>query len=241
MSREAKIAAAATFLSDPATASAPLGAKMQYLRKQHGLTQAEVEQAIARVSAPPSSAAAAAGRPEPDVAAFYAASGGAEEQAFVSYYRHPAGAGAPESKLIREGMSANRSFVQDRLRAMPVSAERKKAAEAHREAGVLSYQKGSYDKALTDFRAAISKNPTLTQLLSYTSNCLAKLGQHAAAAEDAASCVASNPAFVGGYKQLATAQRAMGKAEEAIATLTKGIQACPKAKVGPLQAMLVPK
>ena len=75
-------------------------------------------------------------------------------------------------------MSANRSFVQDRLRAMPVSAERKKAAEAHREAGVLSYQKGSYDKALTDFRAAISKNPTLTQLLSYTSNCLAKLGQH---------------------------------------------------------------
>ena len=44
MSREAKIAAAATFLSDPATASAPLGAKMQYLRKQHGLTQAEVEQ-----------------------------------------------------------------------------------------------------------------------------------------------------------------------------------------------------
>ena len=66
--------------------------------------------------------------PEPDVAACYAS--GAEVQAFGAYYRHPAGAGAPESKLIREGMSANRSFVQDRLRAMPVSAERKKAAQA---------------------------------------------------------------------------------------------------------------
>ena len=42
-SHDALIAAAAEFLADPLTASAPLEQKSRYLRKKHGLTQAEVD------------------------------------------------------------------------------------------------------------------------------------------------------------------------------------------------------
>ena len=56
--QEEKISAAANLLSDPATDRVRLTTKMKYLRKQ-GLTQEEVEQAIARSSVPPSPAAAA--------------------------------------------------------------------------------------------------------------------------------------------------------------------------------------
>ena len=42
-SRDALIAAAAEFLADPLTASAPLEQKSRYLQKKHGLTQAGVD------------------------------------------------------------------------------------------------------------------------------------------------------------------------------------------------------
>jgi tetratricopeptide (TPR) repeat protein len=136
------------------------------------------------------------------------------------------------------GMQSNKTFIKKKLQVQNVPDFLQKAASKHQSEGVEHFKAKNYEVALEKFEAALKQNPKLTQLLSYTSQCKQKLGKLDAAIADAEECVKSEPAFAGGYKQLAAAQRANGDMDAARATLTEGIKTVPASKAESLQKAL---
>ena len=136
------------------------------------------------------------------------------------------------------GMQSNHSFIKKRLQVQKVPEFLQKAAAKHQAEGVELFKAKDYEAAMYKFEAALKQNPKLTQLLSYTSQCKQKLGKLEEALAAAEECVAAEPSFVGGYKQLATAQLANGDDDKARDTIANGIKNVPANKAEPLQKML---
>ena len=135
-------------------------------------------------------------------------------------------------------MANNHSFIKKRLQTQTVPDFLQKAAAKHQAEGVELFKAKDYEASMYKFEAALKQNPKLTQLLSYKSQCKQKLGKLEEAIAAAEECVKGEPSFVGGYKQLATAQLANGDDDKARDTIADGIKNVPANKAEPLQKML---
>ena len=167
-----------------------ISVKMKYLRERHHLTQAQVEATLLLAHAPPSeappasaaetTAAVAAATAETSMVGFYKNAHilfDEREPVLADFYSHGrrtanvvADAAAHAARSARvSAMESNRNFVKSRAQTPAFLVAK---ADEIKTKGIQLYQAGKLLEAMDAFRDAMSKNPKLSQLLSYTSTYL---------------------------------------------------------------------
>jgi stress-induced-phosphoprotein 1 len=90
--------------------------------------------------------------------------------------------------------------------------------------GNQAFKAGDYPKAIEHYSEAIKIDPSAHTYWSNRSASYAGLGDWENAANDASECVKADKNFVKGYFRLALAQKNLQRFEQALETITRGLQ-----------------
>ncbi|KAM3575774.1 hypothetical protein VYU27_002262 [Nannochloropsis oceanica] len=98
------------------------------------------------------------------------------------------------------------------------------AAEEKKNLGNQAFKAGDYKKAIEHYGEALKIDPSAHTYWSNRSASYAGLGDWENAANDASECLKANKIFVKGYFRLALAQKNLQRYEQALETITRGLQ-----------------
>ena len=101
-------------------------------------------------------------------------------------------------------------------------------AEFYLNRGVVSYHKGQYDKAISDFTKALEINPRYTEAYNLRGGVYSRKGQNDEAISDYSKAIEIDPRDVRAYNYRAWEYTLKGEYDQAISDLKKALEINPR-------------
>jgi len=128
------------------------------------------------------------------------------------------------------GYPSNSSREQPEPEAAPAAEERKRQAEAKRQAGNEMFRANDFLQAAMEYTSALELDPTVGALYANRSQCWLKVGNHEKALEDAVKCTEVDPTNAKGWFRKGMSFHAMQRYPEAIPALLEAEKLEPSNK-----------
>ena len=97
--------------------------------------------------------------------------------------------------------------------------------------GTEAFKLGEYETAMEKWSVALKRRPEDPTLLSNRSAAWLALGERQKALDDAAKCVSVSPEWYKGHGRVGAALAALGRLDEAMASVSKGLELNPESQV----------